>query len=392
MIQIRDPRRQRKGRPGRPVRARVVLTALAAAIVGALASPLTAQAGPVHKAIWGPPSAGTFNSDYCPLRAGIYLYALDWSAVAPTRPADPGNPADPAYDWPLAVDQAIAAGRACGVRVSLMPIYTPGWANGGRAKNVPPGSVRDYANFARAAARRYPSVRLWQIWGEPSRQANWSLTRRTRRLRLKKKQRRAPRRYARLLNAAYGSLNRVNRANVVIGGMTLTMGDILPLAWIRYMRLPNGRPPRFDMYGHNPFTSRNPKLKRRLLRRGAYDFSDLDALARVIDRRLVPKRKVRRRGRVVRIPKRRPKIFISEWTVPSDFTNDSFLGFYVTRETQAKWLRSALRIARRWKRLYTVGWYTLYDTTASQPGGAVGWGLRTASGTRKLSWFTFRDG
>ena len=35
--------------------------------------------------------------------------------------------------------------------------------------NWAPHNPQDYANFAIAAARRYPSVHLWMIWGEPSR-------------------------------------------------------------------------------------------------------------------------------------------------------------------------------------------------------------------------------
>jgi hypothetical protein len=158
------------------------------------------------------------------------------------------------------------------------------------------------------------------------------------------------------------------------------------------MRLPDGRRPRFDMYGHNPFTSRNPDLRKRQLRRGIFDFSDLDSLARAIDRYLVPQRKVRRRGRVVRKPTRHPRIYISEWTVPSNFTTREFLGFYVSRRTQARFVSSALRIARRWKRLYTVGWWTLHDTGAGGLEGPVGWGLRDLRGRRKPSWFAYQRG
>jgi hypothetical protein len=383
--------RERVGHRGRwRVRSRALFAGAAAALLGVLAiGTAPAHAGPVYKGIWGSPNA--FASDYCPLRAGIWQYAISWREVAPlVRPLNPGNPNDVAYEWPQ-IDGVFAAARACRIRVSLLLVYTPAWANGGRAGNVPPNSDADFAAFAQAAARRYPSVRHFQIWGEPSRTANWSLTKRTRRIRLTKSQRRAPRRYATLLNSAYRALNAVNRKNIVIGGMTLTRGDTLPLAWIRYMRLPNGRAPRFDMFGHNPFTARRPNLKGRLLERGAYDFSDLDSLAKAIDRYLVPKRKVRRRGRIVRRPRRHPKIYISEWTVPSNFTNETFLGFSVSRRKQARWLRAALRIGRRWKRLYTVGWYTLRDTSASDPGGAVGWGLRTSNGTKKRAWYTFKN-
>jgi hypothetical protein len=68
------------------------------------------------------------------------------------------------------------------------------------------------------------------------------------------------RRYARVLDAAYGALKQVERDNVVIGGMTLSGGFTVPPVWIKQMRLPGGRPPRMDWYGHNPFERRTPRL------------------------------------------------------------------------------------------------------------------------------------
>jgi len=367
------------------------LIAVTAALAATLAAP--AHGAPSDKkAIWGPATAEAFAENYCPLGAGIWQYTLPWDNIAPTRPANPSDPNDPAYHWPSELDIAIGAAQSCGIEVALMMIMSPPWANGGKRRTFPPKSNAAYARFATAVAARYPSVRHFMIWGEPSRAGNWALTKRTRRLRLTRKQSKAPRRYASLLDAAYASLKAVDPANVVIGGMTLTRGDIVPLAWIRAMRLPNGKPPRFDLYAHNPFTARNPNLKQKQLQRGVYDFSDLDSLAKEIDRNLVPQRKIRRGGRVIRKPKRRPKIYISEWTVPSDFTTKEFLGFYVSRQTQAKWLRSGLRIARSWKRLYTLGWFTLSDITAAHPQGPIGFGLLTAAGARKPSWYAYRDG
>ena len=72
--------------------------------------------------------------------------------------------------------------------------------------------------------------------------------------------RRGPHRYARILDASYGALKRVSRKNLVIGGNTFTTGDISVLNWIKNLKLPNGKPPRMDMYGHNPFNNRPPVL------------------------------------------------------------------------------------------------------------------------------------
>ena len=67
------------------------------------------------------------------------------------------------------------------------------------------------------------------------------------------------------------------------------VGTHPPLCWIDALRLPNGRRPRMDLYGHNPFSVRRPDLGVPPLGRGYADFSDLDTLARALDRRF-PKR------------------------------------------------------------------------------------------------------
>ena len=78
--------------------------------------------------------------------------------------------------------------------------------------------------------------------------------------RLSRAGRRGPRTYARMLDAAYGALKKLNRHNKVIGGNTFTTGTISPRNWMPAMRLPNGRRPRMDLYGHNPFTARRAPM------------------------------------------------------------------------------------------------------------------------------------
>ena len=50
------------------------------------------------------------------------------------------------------------------------------------------------------------------------------------------------------------------------------------------MRLPNGKPPSLDMYGHNPFSYRAPNLSNPPSRENSIDFSDLGRLANLVDR------------------------------------------------------------------------------------------------------------
>ena len=142
-----------------------------------LAGAATANARPVtnKKAIWGPLTlngASAFKT-YEQLGAGIYETAINWRETALRRPSHPGDPADPAYRWPSSVDTAVREARRHGMHVMVQLIFSPAWANGGRAGNWAPDDPRDLAHFAKAAARRYPDVRRWMIWGEPTRQPNF---------------------------------------------------------------------------------------------------------------------------------------------------------------------------------------------------------------------------
>lgn len=365
-----------------------VLPALLA--VAAVASPSAAATSARHfsakKAIWGPV---TFRGRpqfpvYHDLGAGIWEYPLNWDEVAPSRPADARNPSDPAYRWPADLDEAVVAARRYRIRITLQVRQTPAWANGGRPANWVPSSPARLADFVVATARRYPSVKLWMIWGEPTRRANFMpLTPETRgKDQLSSRQAAAPRYYARMLDASYAALKGVSRSNLVIGGNTFTVGDISPYNWIRYLRMPNGRPPRMDLFGHNPFTSRRPSLTGFHPIGGDHnysDFSDLTKFVVILDRH-------------IRDPRGRPlRLFLSEFFLPTDHANHEF-PFHVDRSVQASWLVDALKIARAWPRIYTLGWYSLYDDAPRADGLAVNRGLMTYSGRRKPSYGVFRRG
>jgi hypothetical protein len=335
------------------------------------------------KSIWGPVRvAGVAQFPiYRDLGAGIWQSSLSWRDVAQARPAAPTDPSDPAYHWPAALDDAVQQARASGIQILLQISQTPAWANGGRAANWIPSHPADLAAFATAAARRYPTVRRWMVWGEPTRQANFMpLTPERQGRRLTPGQARAPRAYARMLDATYGALKRVRASNVVIGGNSFTTGDISPLNWIREMRLPNGRRPRMDMYGHNPFTLRRPDLRQSLFRPGDADFSDLDTVWRWLDAYGY------RDAHGHRL-----RIFISEWLLATEHANSEF-NFWVTRRVQADWLTDALRIVRRTPRIATLGWYSLYDDPPNAGGDEVNRGLMESGGARKPAYAAFRDG
>ena len=332
------------------------------------------SATPAHaaeKAIWGPlelPSGASAFPMYKQLGVDTLQLQVNWNSVAPARPSNPSNPADSAYRWPTTVTGAVTQARRHGIRLALLVTGTPGWANGGRSSIWAPNDPSDFGTFLAAAARRYPSVHRWMIWGEPNMAVRFqpqtvdgSVSART---------------YAPLLDAAYGALKRVSPSNVVIGGMTWTGGDVKPSAFVRAMRMPDGRPPRLDWFGHNPYPFRYPELARGPV--GDFrDVSDLDTFSREIDA-------------AYRGHRRTPvKLWLSEFMIQSGQRSESF-DIFVSRADQAAWLAAGFRIAGRLGRRVTgIGWFSLVDQPPAA--GSSHWGLLTSSGARKPSWRAFYD-
>jgi hypothetical protein len=314
----------------------------AALVLGAPASARTL------KAIWGPatlPNGQSAAPVYRDLGVEDVEVGLSWASIAPTKPAQPRNPADPAYRWPADIDQLIQTGQANGYSVSAVLGTSPPWANGGHTSRWAPTNPKDFADFAYAAAKRYPKLRRWMVWGEPSRAVQWQP--------LPRNKPTAPRRYARLLDATYGQLKKANTRNTVIGGMTFTVGEVLPRDWLRWMRLPNGKPPRLDMWGHNPFSTRFPKLSAGLIGDKAYDFNDLDALHKDVA-------KVYQRAYPSKFKHAGPKIWVSEFTIQADHGSHDF-NFFVSKADQAKWVSAAYREADKTNYIAAVGWLGLLD-------------------------------
>jgi hypothetical protein len=323
-----------------------------------------------EKAIWGPvtmPDGSSAFPVYKQLEVDVFQVQLNWAQTATSRPADPANPDDPAYRWPKLVDTAVADAARNGIQVAIMVRGTPGWANGGRDASWAPDDPADYAAFVTAAAERYPQVRRWMIWGEPTREGNFQP--------MPADSRVGPRRYALLLDAAYGALKAVNRANIVIGGMTWTVGLVRPADFVKWMRLPNGQPPRLDWYGHNPFSTRFPKLRAKPYVKGIRDRSDVATLHREVARAY--------RGRPA------PKLWLSEFTISSDRANRAY-NFSVSRKEQARWVRAAFRLVNKVDYVAGLGWFDLYDEDPSVAKSLTN-GLMTYSGQRKPAFFAYRD-
>jgi len=333
-----------------------------------------------YKAIWGPVERNGVSQFpiYARLGVGIFEMTVRWDQVAPARPKRASSASDPVYRWPAEVDEAIREARRYGIRLSVMVIGAPRWANGNRPWNWAPERAHDFATFVAAASRRWPSVHLWMIWGEPTKAANFQPLIPDHGRPLRGRGLGPPRRYAEILDLSYGALKRVSRRNLVIGGNSYTVGEVAPLRWIAALRLPGGKPPRMDLYGHNPFTRREPSLQGAPLGHGYADFSDLPRLARWVDHYL------RRRARAPR-----PRLFLSELTLPTDHPNHEF-NFWLDRSVQARWLGDALGIAHTWKRIYSLGYLSLYDDPPLPDGREVARGLLDDRGNPKPSFLSFQ--
>ena len=151
-----------------PMHPRPLLIALALVLLAAFAPPADARYSS-KKAIWGPTTVNGVSQFpiYRDLGVGIFQMQLQWNQVAPTRPTHPGDPADPAYRWPNGLGLCDQAGARSRIRVSLMLQRRAAVGERRPVGEWAPDAGRDFAAFARAAARRYPGVHLWQIWGEP---------------------------------------------------------------------------------------------------------------------------------------------------------------------------------------------------------------------------------
>ena len=356
-----------RARFNRPV-ARVAC-ALALAALGVLPS----SAAAFQKSIWYEPHNGVNQFPlYRQLGVKIVQESIDWASIASTRPANASDPNDPAYAWPAVVSYVLGQAQRFHMQVALQIDDSPAWANGGHPDpGWAPLHPSDYAQFAAAAARRYPGIHLWMIIGEPTRGDRFKpFQGGIPGQRLTGAQLAPPHLYARILDASYGALKHVSRQNLVIGGNTYTTGMDDPLQWIQNLQLPDGRPPRMDMWGHNPFTYHSPVFRRPFSPFDEVQFSDLHELEGWIQRYL-----------------HRPlPLFLSEFTMPTT-SDDSEFNFWVDPKVAGNWVADAMRESRHWQLIYTLGWIHVYD----QPGVTSG-GLLTASGTPKPDFYSFARG
>ena len=317
------------------------------------------------------------------LRVQIVRMNLNWTDVAKRRPAHPQDPADPAYDWDL-YDRAIRYAAQNGQRVMLTILFTPRWANGGRARNVPPNNYNDLRNFAYAAATRYsgkyipntdnfdetylPAVKYWLAWNEPN-NPNWLQQTAGGRFV-------SPRSYARICTSIWQGVHFTNFAGERVAcGATGPRGNnvarsgrpsLSPLAFMRLTKAAGLR--NLDAYAHHPYYGKPSETPLTRPRGTAVQLGNINTLIALVNKLWGKKR-----------------IWITEYgwqTRPPDSL------FGVTFSKQAAYLRQSFAIARANPRIDVFVWFMLRDDTNL----GIGWqsGLLTANGQRKPAFNTFR--
>jgi hypothetical protein len=277
---------------------RVLRRAAVAALIGAAVGAAQAQAAaPLNLGFYdgevlSPAAAerATSLDRASQLGAKIVMVPVDWVGVAPSPPTrDAGDPGNPAYDW-HAVDSAVRDAAARHLSVVLAILTAPPWAEGAnRPASAPRGSWRPsptaLASFARAAARRYsgsypdpatsgarlPAVRYWQPWWEPNLSVELTPQWVREQGRLVPS---GPRIYRQLLNAMYGAVKGVARANVVVTAGTSPFGDppggdrMRPVQFARELLCLQGSrlrpaacrdPAHFDVFAHHPYSVGGPR-------------------------------------------------------------------------------------------------------------------------------------
>jgi hypothetical protein len=102
------------------------------------------------------------------------------------------------------IDFVVNAARKRGLRVLATLWWTPEWANGGRARGVPPKRNSDFARIAGWAASHFRGrVAAWEIWNEPNHPDFFSAS---------------PKRFAKLLKAAYPAIKAADPSALVVSG------------------------------------------------------------------------------------------------------------------------------------------------------------------------------
>ncbi|HET7571149.1 MAG TPA: hypothetical protein VFJ77_00605 [Gaiellaceae bacterium] len=336
---------------------RIALISVVAASAAALLAPGPASAAHtarygVQDDAWLMYGPGTLDQRLDTLqRLGVHIVRLTlrWDRIAPTKPADQRDPYDANYRW-NAYELALQGLHARGIPALVTLYGSPKWANGGHAPNWLPKA--GFGNFAYAAAKRFPWVRLWTVWNEPnSRRFSYPVS---------------PKLYVRrLLDPARTLLHLANRANKVGGGVTSPRRSPSGMSPVTFMAGMHRWHAKLDAYAANPY----PGSKRETPTRDPCSWCRTLTMARL----------PQLRSTVTRYFGRKP-IWLTEYGYQTN-PPDRILG--VSRALQARYLGAAALRVWQQSRVYILIHYMVKD----EP-GIGGWqsGFFSASGSVKPAY------
>jgi hypothetical protein len=322
------------------------------------------------------------------LRAGLVRTTLDWGTIAKRRPAKPADPADPAYNW-TAVDRVIDEADKKGIRVLLAIYGTPRWA--GRARNRVPTRPIDLRLFATAAALRYsgtytvkesenepertlPAVRQWLAWNEPNNpvflRPQWKRVARKWRVQ-------AAYDYAKICNAIWAGVHATRLAGQKVAcGATGPRGNdapgtsrpsTSPLVFMTWMRRAGVR--RIDAYAHHPYYGHRTEKPSTVPRsKKAVTMGNIGLLIKHVNK----------------LWGRKTRVWVTEYGYQ---TNPPDRLFGVSYANQAKYMRQAIAMAKKTRRIDVFVWFLIRDEPRLS-----GWqsGVVTRRGARKPAFRTFQ--
>jgi hypothetical protein len=290
---------------------------------------------------------------------------IDWTYVAPTRPANPDDPDDPAYDWSR-YDTMLSALRERGIGVMITLLGTPPWASDSGKWNAAPRPA-DGAAFAGAVAKRYsgswpkkgggvlPAVRSISPRNEPN--IDLMTSPQCRRLAGGRWVPVSPQAYAALLRAAYPKIKAGNPKVLVVAGETAA-GDnggcrnasttIGTFDFVRRLHnaLGGGRKMPFDAWAQHMHPVGPPD-------RAAFfpSWRTMPQLTRLLN---------------TMHPKGRMPVIISETSYATTYT--AYHRYFVSEAQQAAYIDMTYKLAARQPQIEVVVYFNLQDHRAWSAG------------------------
>jgi hypothetical protein len=285
----------------------------------------------------------------------VVRVTLRWDQTARKKPLRATNPNDKAYDW--SGSDSILRGLHLHHIAALVTLYgAPRWANGRHAPNFAPRSKWTLPAFAVAAAKRYPWVRMWEIWNEPNLRTFLRPN--------------SPRIYvSRVLNPTVAALHRVRRGMRVAGGATSPRRTPSGMGPIQFMRGMRAAQAQFDVYSHHPYPVSRVETPSKANCRyctGILTMARLPDLLGEVRRDFGSKR-----------------VWLTEYGYQTN-PPDRYLG--VSRSLQAKYLDQAAYLARKAPRVDLLIHFLVKDERVR---GRWQSGLIAAGGAQKPSFWSF---